>query len=254
MEQIHLSRHDISDDKWVKVAPLMAGRTGQLGGIAADNRRFLNAILYVAKTGIPWRDLPAQYGKWDTAYHRYNEWCKKGRWQRIFETLRDPDLEWLLLDSTVIRAHQHAAGMNTGGADEDLGRSRGGFGTKLHGGFDALGNPATFHLSPGQDADVTHARAVVGNLEPEVVIADKGYDSDPLVAELTAGGAEVVIPPRANRTTPRAYDPILYKERNKAERGFSLLKQYRRVATRYEKRSRNFLGMVLVAAIMVLLR
>lgn len=144
--------------------------------------------------------------------------------------------------------------MNTGGADEDLGRSRGGFGIKIHGGFDALGNPAAFHLSPGRDADVTHARAVVGRLEPAVVVADKGYDSDPRVADLEAGGAEVVIPPRANRAAPRAYDPVRYKERNKAERGFSLLKPYRRVATRYEKRSQNFLGMVLVAAIMVLIR
>lgn len=248
------SRHDLSDEQWSRVELLMTGRPGQLGGVADDNRRFLNAVIYINKTGVPWRDLPLSFGLWDTVYHRFNEWCKKGRWQRIFEALQDPDLEWLMIDSTVIRAHQHAAGLNTDANDEDLGRSRGGFGTKIRAGFDALGNPVAFELSPGQEADVTHAEAVIGDRQPEVVIGDKGYDSDAFVETLRTRGIDVVIPPRANRTAPRDYDAVLYRERNKAERGFNLLKHYRRVATRYEKRSRNFLGMVLVAAFMILLR
>jgi len=248
-----MSRHDISDANWVRIEHMLPGRPGQQGGVAANNRRFINAILYLSKTGICWRDLPEEYGTWDTVYHRYNEWCKKNRWQAIFDALQDPDLEWLLIDSTVIRAHQHAAGMNTGGADEDLGHSRGGFGTKIHGGFDALGNPAHLHLSPGQDADITHAEEVVGERTPGAVLGDKGYDSDAFVESLQKRGIEVVIPSKKNRVTPRVYDKVLYKERNKAERGFNRLKQFRRVATRYEKRSRNFLGMVLVAAITILL-
>ena len=248
-----MGRHDISDDRWTRIELLLPGRPGQQGGVAANNRLFINAILYVAKTGIAWRDLPSEYGKWDSVYHRYNEWCKRGRWQQIFDALQDPDLEWLMIDSSVIRAHQHAAGMNTGGADEDLGRSRGGFGTKIHAAFDALGNPVAFHLSPGQDADITHAEKVVGDRKPDALLGDKGYDSDAFVATLQKRGIEVVIPSRKNRVVPRAYDKDVYKERNKAERGFNRLKQYRRVATRYEKRSRNFLGMVLVAAITILL-
>lgn len=248
-----MSRHDISDDRWVKIEHLLPGRPGHLGGVARNNRLFINAILYVAKTGVAWRDLPSEYGNWDTAYHRYNEWCKRGRWQAIFVALQDPDLEWLLIDSSVIRAHPHAAGMNTGGADEDLGRSRGGFGTKIHASFDALGNPVAFHLSPGQDSDVGHAEAVIGDRRPGARLGDKGYDSDALVGSLRRRGIEVVIPSRKNRVVPRAYDKVLYKERNKAERGFSRLKQFRRVATRYEKRSQNSLGIVLVAAITILL-
>lgn len=248
-----MSRHDISDESWSRIEHLLPGRPGQHGGVAANNRLFLNAILYLAKTGIAWRDLPSEYGKWDTVYHRYNEWCKKGRWQQIFEALQDPDLEWLLIDSTVIRAHQHAAGMNTGGADEDLGRSCGGFGTKIHAGFDALGNPVTCHLSPGQDADITHAETVIGDRTPGAVLGDKGYDSDAFVESLQKRGIEVVIPSKKNRIVPRVYDKVIYKERNQAERGFNRLKQFRRVATRYEKRSRNYLGMVLLAAITILL-
>jgi putative transposase len=110
------------------------------------------------------------------------------------------------------------------------------------------------HLSPGQDADVTHAEALLGQLEPGAVLGDKGYDSDGLAAVIAARGAEVVIPPKKNRVQPREYDKVLYKERNKAERCVGLLKQFRRIATRYEKTARNFLGMVTLAAIAVWLR
>jgi transposase len=90
--------------------------------------------------------------------------------------------------------------------------------------------------------------------DAEAVIADKGYDSDPLVRRIEGQGAEAVIPPKKNRKVPRNYDKHLYKERNKVERFIHLLKQYRRVATRYEKTDRNFLGFVHVAAVMILLR
>jgi transposase len=90
--------------------------------------------------------------------------------------------------------------------------------------------------------------------DAEAVIADKGYDSDPLVQRIEGKGAEAVIPPKKNRKVPRDYDKHLYKERNKVERFIHLLKQYRRVATRYEKTARNFLGFVHVAAVMILLR
>ena len=195
-----MSRHDVTDEVWNRVEPLMAGRRRQFGRAAFDNRRFLHTIIYVAKTGIAWRDLPTEYGKRDTAYHRYNNWCRMGRWQAIFDALQAPDLEWLLIDSTVIRAHHHAAEMNPGGVDEDLGRSRGGFGTKIHTTFDALGNPTSFQLSPGQDADATHAVAVIGDQEADSLVGDKGYDSDAFVDTLTKRGIDPVIPSRNNRT------------------------------------------------------
>ena len=127
-----MRRHEISDDNWSRIEHLLPGRPGGHGGVAKDNRGFINAVWYVAKTGIPWRDLPERFGKWDTVFHRFNGWCKTGVWKRVFEAVRDPDLEWLMIDSTVIRAHHHAAGMNGGADNQALGRSRGGFGTKLH--------------------------------------------------------------------------------------------------------------------------
>ena len=135
-----------------------------------------------------------------------------------------------------------------------MGRSRGGFGTKLHVAVDGLGNPVGFTLTGGQAADITQAEKLIKGHEAGAVIADKAYDSDKLVQLIQTQGAEVVIPPKKNRKEPRAYDEYWYKERNKVERFINLMKQCRRVATRYEKTARNFLGFVHVAAIFVLLR
>ncbi|WP_020476075.1 IS5 family transposase [Zavarzinella formosa] len=245
-----MERHELPESHWLKLEPLLPGRPGSHGRAAKDNRNFLNAVLYLSKTGLAWRDLPDRFGKWDTAYHRFNQWCKKGVWQRLFEAVsRDADMEWLMMDSTVIRAHPHAAGMNGGADDEALGRSRGGFGTKIHLAVDALGNPVTITLSPGQDADISHAPDLLADHAPEKALADKGYDSDAFVKAIKEKGAEAVIPPKKNRKNPRDYDKDVYKKRNKVERTVGLLKQCRRVATRYEKTARNFLGIVLFAAI-----
>ncbi len=210
-------------------------------------------------------------------WKRFDRWARKGVWHRVFEALKDPDLEWLILDSTVIRAHPHAAGAVKGGADQALGRSRGGFSTKLHFAVDGLGNPVVFLLTGGQVADVTQAEALIDENKVEAapgrdtpgpspgaealidenklkaVIADKAYDSDPFGAAIEARGAAAVIPPKKNRTVKRDYDKHLYKERNLAERFINKIKQYRRVATRYEKTARNFLAFIHVASIMVLL-
>jgi transposase len=103
-------RHAISDADWDRIKDLLPGRPGQTGWLAEDNRRFIDAVLYVAKTGVPWRDLPERLGNWNSAWKRFDRWCKKGTWRRIFEALQDPDLEWFIMDSTVIRAHPCAAG------------------------------------------------------------------------------------------------------------------------------------------------
>lgn len=105
-------RHEIKDADWQRVKHLLPGQPRDPGVTVSEegNRLFLNAILFVAKTGIPWRDLPQRFGKWNSVYQRFNRWARKGVLQRVFEQLQDPDLEWLMLDSSVIRTHQHAAG------------------------------------------------------------------------------------------------------------------------------------------------
>jgi transposase len=107
-------RHAISDEQWDRIKGLLPSKSGDPGVTAKDNRLFIDAILWIAKTGAPWRDLPERFGKWDTIWKRFDRWAKKGVWDRVFRALQDSDLEWLLLDSTVIRAHQHAAGAKKG--------------------------------------------------------------------------------------------------------------------------------------------
>ena len=109
-----LRRHAISDDRWERVKDLLPGKEGDPGVTAKDNRLFVDAVLWIAKTGAPWRDLPERFGNWSSVWKRFDRWSRKGIWERVFRELQDPDLEWLILDSSVIRAHQHAAGAKKG--------------------------------------------------------------------------------------------------------------------------------------------
>ena len=104
------ARHEISDADWNRIMDLLPGLPGQHGGVARDNRQFVNAVLWIAKTGAPWRDLPERLGKWNSQWRRFDRWASKGRLGQIAGALRDPDMDVLILDSTVIRAHPCAAG------------------------------------------------------------------------------------------------------------------------------------------------
>ncbi len=139
------------------------------------------------------------------------------------------------------------------GEAEALGRSRGGFSTKVHALCDALGNPRRFVLTPGQRADITQAETLLTGETPAIVLADKGYDSNAFLAFIADLEAEAVIPAKRNRTQPRPLDQHLYTERNKIERLFNRLKHYRRLATRYEKTARNFLAFWHIASFVTLL-
>ena len=134
-----------------------------------------------------------------------------------------------------------------------MGRSRGGFGTKVHAAVSPLGHPVALTVTGAEAADSPHLPGLIAGIETDAVLADKGYDSDANRAAVRARGAEPCIPPRKNRTAALAYDRHLYKERNVAERFFARVKQYRRVATRYDKKAANFLGFVWVASIAIML-
>ncbi len=112
-----MRRYEISDEQFERIQPLLSGKPGHKGRNARDNRLFLNAVLWIARTGAPWADLPERFGNYDTVFQRFNRWAKSGVWARVMDTLGgDADLEHLLIDSTVIRVHQHAAGAEKKGA------------------------------------------------------------------------------------------------------------------------------------------
>jgi transposase len=135
------------------------------------------------------------------------------------------------------------------GENQAIGRSRGGLSTKIHTLVDALGNPVGFHLTGGEAHDLVGADHLIPTMRAHTLIADKAFDADERVIDpVTAAGKQVVIPPKGNRKRPRAYDKHLYKGRHLIENFFARLKQYRAIATRYDKTARNFLAAVYLAA------
>ena len=105
----------LSEEQWERIAPELPGKPGDPGVTARNNRPFIEAVLWVARTGVPWRDLPAEFGKWFTVYTRFWRWAQKGVWERIFTNLSDdPDFEYVLIDGTLVRVHQHGTGTKAG--------------------------------------------------------------------------------------------------------------------------------------------
>ncbi len=108
-------RRYLTNAQWERVAPLCPGKDGDSGRHGDDNRRFIEAVLWINRTGAPWRDLPDEFGNWNSQFQRFRRWGVKGVWERIFNELRGcPDYEYLIIDATIVRAHQHAAGAKKG--------------------------------------------------------------------------------------------------------------------------------------------
>ena len=110
-----LNRLILSDDQWERVAPHLPGKVGDPGRSGADNRKFLEAVLWVARVGGPWRDLPEAFGNWNSVFQRFRRWALKGVFDRLFKVLSgDPDFEYALIDGTIVRVHQHGTGAKGG--------------------------------------------------------------------------------------------------------------------------------------------
>jgi putative transposase len=111
-----MDRLVLSDEMWARVAPQIIGDERTRGTSGRDNRMFVEGVLWIVRTGAPWRDLPEVFGEWNSVFRRFSRWSRKGVWHRIFEAMSDDaDFEYLIVDSTIIRAHQHAAGAKKGG-------------------------------------------------------------------------------------------------------------------------------------------
>ncbi len=228
----------------------------------------INGMLWVDRTGAPWRDMPERYGKWSSVASRFYRWQKVGIWQRILAALQQQadqrgKLNWEVhyVDGTVIRAHQHAAGAAHSGAEpEALGRSQGGFSTKVHIRAEGQGKPLVFILTAGQRHESIAFEALMQpavkrpargqpKRRPKRLIADKAYDNRRIRAYLRRHHIRSTIPHKVNEHRSGPFSRSLYRTRNLVERLINRLKQFRRVATRYEKRAENYLTMLILAAI-----
>jgi transposase len=240
-----VDRTRLTDAQWATLLSFLKAHPRVYVGDTLACRRFLDAVLWVLRSGAQWRLLPEERGVWNSTFKRFSRWQKHGVWNDLQQFIgQDPDLQQLLIDSTVVRAHPCAAGAASSTADQEaLGRSRGGFSTKIHAVTDALGNPLAFVLTGGQASDIGQAQRLITPLtSAAAVIADKGYDANELVIFLDANDMEAVIPPRSNRLNPRPYDQHAYKERPLVECFFNKIKHYRRIFSRYEKMAKNFMA------------
>jgi transposase len=250
-----------TDPLWNEMAPLVEKAKRYRGGQKPKlpDRLFFEALLYLARTGVPWRDLPSDFGAWDAVYNRFRRWLASGSMQRLFELLTDrPAFEAVrrvLIDSTIVRAHVHAAGARkkNGTAEaQGLGRSRGGFSSKIMATAADENTAVVVEVVAGQAGDAPLLEPMLDRTIERVphfdeLVGDKGFDGDDQRGACIDRDVFPNIPHRSNRRYRWPFMKEGYVRRNCIERLFGKLKQFRRVATRYEKLKETFLGIIHLA-------
>ncbi|MDK1671261.1 IS5-like element IS1301 family transposase (plasmid) [Moraxella osloensis] len=241
-----MARTAITDNIWEQLQTTMKAHGCHQW---KNDRTVMEAILWKLRTGAPWRDIPIELGSWKTAYNRFNRWSKKRLVAEFFFDLRkEIDKEWVFIDGSYVRCHQHASGARRG-FDRAIGQSRGGNTTKIHLCVDSHGNPLDFKVTGGNVHDSQVANDLIEVIqEAQYFIADKGYDSQEIRDKAIEHGMKAIIPKRKNAKQPNPdFDSYLYKLRHLVENAFARLKQFRSIATRYEKLARNFKSMLYLA-------
>ena len=194
-------RYDLTDFEWSVIEPVLPKR--RRGPKPKKNRRVLNGIFWVLRTGAPWRDLPSRYGPYTTAYNRFNRWRKAGIWDRLMDAVtKAHNGNVQMIDSSMVRVHQHASGVKKRVEIVVWAEAEAGSRRRSMRASTPKGRPVRLLITPGQDHDVTCAEALLDGLERRaVVIADKGYDADRVRAHITRQGAIANIPNKTNRKT-----------------------------------------------------
>ena len=246
---------ELTQAQYERIAPHLPV---QRGNVSLSNQQVLNAILYVAEHGCKWRGLPARFGNRHTLYTRMNRWSKNGVLDRVFEHLQREQivrvkLEAVSLDSTIVQVHPDGTGALKKNGPQAIGRSRGGWTTKIHMVAADARTAVTFSLSPGQAHDAPEGRQLLNRLGQQhdnpSLIMDRAYEGNETRQLALALGFIPVVPPSASRLDPWEYDREMYKRRNEIERLFCRLKGFRRIFSRFEKLDVIFLGFILFALI-----
>lgn len=267
-----MRRHELTDGERVRLEPLLPPRRPRTGRPAKDHRTIIDALLWLDRTGAPWRDLPERHGPWRTVATRFYRWGRSGVWRRILAApQRAADAEGRIdrsvhmVDDGVVRAHRRAAGAR-GRRTTKRCRSRGGFSTKLHHRRDRRGRLITFVPTAGERHEQTAfvALTTTGGVprpgrdrprpRPRAVLGDEGYTGEPVRAHPRRRGIAAIVPQLAGETRPRPMDWRTYRERDVIERLVGRSKDCRRIATRHDKLAASYLAFVQFAAIRIRLR
>ena len=262
-----MRRKELTNTQWKRLKPLLPPQKPQTGRPALNQRCIISGILWLLRTGAPWRDLPKRFGCWSTVASRFYRWQQAGIWQHLFEAVQqqadaEGRLNWDVhyVDGTIVRAHQHAAGSPRGAEAEALGRSQGGFSTKVHVRAASEQHLMNFVLSPGQRHEALGFEPLMAGgavkrvgwgrpkQRPGRIVGDKAYSSRQIRAYLRAHGIRITIPHKANEHVGCPFDRSLYRLREQVERLINRMKQNRRIATRYEKCADNYGARWLIAA------
>ena len=241
-----MARRMLTDELW-----------SQLKGILRQHRIYdkpflremVEGMLYRMRVGCPWRDLPEEFGCWNTIFQKFNRWSSQNKLMMIFKMLvQEPDLEWEFMDGSIVKAHQHSAGAASP-EEQGIGKSVAGNTTKIHMVVDGFGLPIEFEISGGEVHDSKIAPRLIDKIPvSDYVIADKGYDSEELRQAIRNKSSIPIIPRKSNSKTGNFdIDWSLYKHRHLVENIFARLKHFRAIATRYDKLKRNFSSMLALA-------
>ncbi len=210
----------------------------------------VEAMVYIARTGIPWRDLPLRFGPWSSVYTRWSRWAKSGLWAAVLDELSKKASGQLRhLDASHSKVHQDASNPAGGQRNQSIGRTKGGLNCKITALVDARGKATQISLAPGNCHDIVAAKEIVFP-DDKTIVADKGYDCDALREKIEAKKSRHCIPPRAGRKQPATYHKGYYKRRHQVENFFQRIKRYRRIGTRYEKLDITFLAFLNLVAIL----
>ena len=252
------SYHEISDEEW-KILEKRLPEAKRRGRPQIELRAAFNGIVWLLKSGAPWRLLPAKYGKWNSVYKKFRQWTNAG----VFEALTRGESEFgkfLALDSTFCKVHRHGlgAGKKAPGHEtaQEVGPSRGGKTTKIHVLIDENFHIVKFLLSAGNVNDSVLALVLLQglNLKGKTILADKAYSAAKIRDYLKKQGAQVCIPDKVNATVKHDFDKALYKKRNVVERFFCQLKDYLRITIRLDKLSAIFRSFVSLAIFLISIR
>jgi len=251
--ELRIMRYELNDHEWAAIKPFLPNKPR--GVPRVNDRRVLNGIFWVLRSGAPWRDVPDNFGPYTTCYNRFVRWRRAGVWARIMNALAGAhDAAVQMIDTSIVRVHQHGACI-TRNRRQSMGRSRGGLTSKIHAVVDTNGLPVRLALTAGEAHDNRLAGRLLSRLKSgTMLLADRGYDADWIRDLVRQRGAWANIPPKRNRTEALCFSPYLYRARNLVERFFNKIKHCRRVATRYDKLAANYLAFIQLASIRLWLR